>query len=584
MAGKAYLVGAGPGRTDLITVRGLSLLREADVVIYDRLIGDDLLREAPPHAEKIFVGKSPAHHSHPQDDTSALIVEQVQAGKQVVRLKGGDPFVFGRGGEEALALAKAALPFEIVPGISSAIAVPAYAGIPVTQREYTTSFAVVTGHESPDKPESDIDWYALSKIPTLVILMGARNMQRISQILIEFGRNPHTPAAAIHQGTTHQQRTVHATLTDLSAAIAADGLTPPMVIVVGEVAALADQMAWFTPENETSHLVSLFEEAQRRSTTQERTTMTKREIVLIGHGSEVPEAIEEFHYFADSLSHHIEHSTRVCFLEISQPEMYHILHDTVTSVGDNGEMLVVPLLLGSAFHMKAEITTAIHRVREEFPNVAIKLSTPLGFHIHLAELLKVRVDEALARTLHALPPEETTVLVIGGGSSDLDSNSSVAKVGRVLYETSNYQGVEVAYQRVTHPTTAEGLERVQRLGAKQVVLAPYLLFTGIVYQNMVRAADEAATRLGLKLIHAQYLGPSHPLLVEVVAQRLQEAADGTSELFRHKAIEGIPQVLNSAHHLHHEHGHHHSHDHHHHHEHPHGHEHGHHHHEHEHHE
>lgn len=580
MAGKAYLVGAGPGRTDLITVRGLSLLRRADVVIYDRLIGDDLLREAPIYAEKIFVGKSPAHHSHPQNDTSALIVEQVQANKQVVRLKGGDPFVFGRGGEEVLALAKAGLPFEIVPGISSAIAVPAYAGIPVTQREYTTSFAVVTGHESPDKPESDIDWEALSKIPTLVILMGARNIQRISQTLIEFGRNPQTPAAAIHQGTTHQQSTVRATLADLPAAIAANGLTPPMVIVVGEVAALADQMDWFTPENETAHLVSLFEESQRRSTQQERTTMTKREIVLIGHGSEVPQAIEEFHHFAHSLSHHIEHSARVCFLEISQPEMNHILHDTATAVGDDGEMLVVPMLLGSAFHMKAEITTAVHHIRDEFPKVAIKLSTPLGFHAHLAELLKVRVDEALARTPDALPSEETTVLVVGGGSSDPDSNSSVAKVGRVLYETGNYAGVEVAYQRVTHPTTAEGLERTQRLGAKQVVLAPYLLFTGIVYQNMVRAADEAATRLGLKLIHAQYLGPSHPMLVEVVAQRLQEAADGTSELFRHKAIEGIPQVLHNTHHHHH----HHSHDHHHHHEHPHGHEHSHHHHGHDHHE
>lgn len=246
--GKAFLVGAGPGRADLITVRGLRLLQTADVVIYDRLIGDELLLEARPDAELIYVGKGPAHHSASQDEINALLIEQVRAGKQVVRLKGGDPFVFGRGGEEALALRNAGLPFEIVPGVSSALAAPAYAGIPVTQRGMATSFAVVTGHERGDCSSSATDWAALARIPTLVILMGVAQIGEIAQQLLAAGRAAATPAAAVHWGSTDEQQVVTATLDSLAAAIKLAGLTAPAVIVIGEVAALHSQLNWFQPQ------------------------------------------------------------------------------------------------------------------------------------------------------------------------------------------------------------------------------------------------------------------------------------------------------------------------------------------------
>ena len=254
-AGKAYLVGAGPGRADLITVRGLSLLRRAEVLIYDHLVAHELLGEAPVEAELIFVGKGPEQRVMPQEEITRLIVDKVQAGKQVVRLKGGDPFVFGRGGEEVLALAQAGLAFEVVPGVSSAVAAPAYAGVPVTHRHVSTAFAVVTGHEAPGQPGSLTDWIALAKIPTLVILMGLRHIEAICDTLLAAGREAETPAVAVSWGTTDRQQAVPATLATLPAAIADNHLPTPAVIVVGEVAALAGQLAWFQPDGQAAGFV-----------------------------------------------------------------------------------------------------------------------------------------------------------------------------------------------------------------------------------------------------------------------------------------------------------------------------------------
>ncbi len=244
--GRAYLVGAGPGDAELITVRGLRLLQRADVVIYDRLIAPALLDEIRPEAQRIFVGKQPHYHVSTQAEINQLLVAQVRAGHQVVRLKGGDPFVFGRGGEEALALQAAGLPFEIVPGVSSALAAPAYAGIPVTQRGVATNFAVVTGHACTDS--SGTDWDALARIPTLVILMGVSQFANIAKQLMAAGRAPATPAAAIQWGSTPQQQVVCATLATLAAAIQAAAIESPATIVVGEVVALREQLAWFQPE------------------------------------------------------------------------------------------------------------------------------------------------------------------------------------------------------------------------------------------------------------------------------------------------------------------------------------------------
>lgn len=252
--GKVYLIGAGPGNPELITVRGWRLLQRADVVVYDRLVDPALLEDARPDAELIHVGKSPGYHTRSQNEINHLLVERARQGYQVVRLKGGDPFVFGRGGEEALTLRLAGIPFEVVPGISSAISVPAYAGIPVTQRGVATSFAVVTGHEQEGQGESATDWEALSRIPTLVILMGVGNIQAIAQRLLAAGRDPSTPAAAICQGATPNQRTVRADLATLAGAMQDAGLLNPTVIVIGAVAALHDSLDWFQPQVETMPL------------------------------------------------------------------------------------------------------------------------------------------------------------------------------------------------------------------------------------------------------------------------------------------------------------------------------------------
>jgi uroporphyrin-III C-methyltransferase len=248
MSGKAYLVGAGPGRADLITVRGLNLLRQAEVVVYDRLIAPELLAEVPSTAELVFVGKKSGRHTMPQQEINDVLVEWVQAGKQVVRLKGGDPFVFGRGGEEALALLDAGLPFEIVPGISSAVAAPAFAGVPVTHRGVARSFAVITGHHASGMPKIDTDWRVFSNIPTLVILMGVKRIKYIVRQLMESGRPAETPAMAIQSGTTGRQKTVQATLATLPEAISSAGITTPAIIVVGDVVRLADKLSWFQPD------------------------------------------------------------------------------------------------------------------------------------------------------------------------------------------------------------------------------------------------------------------------------------------------------------------------------------------------
>lgn len=255
MTGKAYLVGAGPGRADLITLRGLRLLRRAEVVIYDRLIAQELLDEVPPQAERIFAGKDPQHHTLSQEAITRLLVEKVRAGWQVVRLKGGDPFVFGRGGEEALALHEAGLPFEIVPGVSSSTAVPAFAGVPVTHRSLSTAFAVVTGHEARNPQQSSTDWEALARIPTVVVLMGLKRIGTICGRLLEAGRAPDTPAIAICWGTTDQQRQVRATLRTLPAAVAASKLVSPSVVVIGDVAALHDQLDWFRPDGSAAGFI-----------------------------------------------------------------------------------------------------------------------------------------------------------------------------------------------------------------------------------------------------------------------------------------------------------------------------------------
>jgi uroporphyrinogen III methyltransferase/synthase len=246
--GFVSLVGAGPGDPGLITVKGLQRLREAEVVVYDRLANDALLAEVPDSAQRIFAGKGPGDHALSQDQINELLVCHGIAGKRVVRLKGGDPFVFGRGGEEAEALVAAGIRFEVVPGVTSAIAAPAYAGIPVTHRDFTTAFTVVTGHEDPEKGESTIPWQALAQGPdTVVFLMGVGRIESIASHLITAGRAGTTPAAVVRRGTWPDQQVVLGTLEDIASRVRDAGLTPPAVTVVGRVASLARVLHWYQP-------------------------------------------------------------------------------------------------------------------------------------------------------------------------------------------------------------------------------------------------------------------------------------------------------------------------------------------------
>lgn len=244
--GMVYLVGAGPGDPGLITVKGVASLQKADVVVYDYLANPAFLEHAPEGAEQIYVGKQGGAHTLGQAQINQLIVEQACQGKTVVRLKGGDPFLFGRGGEEAEELSRAGVPFEVVPGVTSAISVPAYAGIPLTHRDHTATVAFVTGHEDPLKEKSNILWDKLSTgAGTLVFLMGVGNLPHIVARLMENGRSPDTPVAVIEQGTLSSQRTIVGHLHDIDALSRERGLKPPAIIVVGEVVALRDHLNWF---------------------------------------------------------------------------------------------------------------------------------------------------------------------------------------------------------------------------------------------------------------------------------------------------------------------------------------------------
>ncbi|QMV43797.1 uroporphyrinogen-III C-methyltransferase [Cohnella cholangitidis] len=243
--GKVYLVGAGPGDPKLITVRGLEALKRSDVIVFDRLAGPQLLNFAKPDAERIYVGKLPDRHTMKQEDINRLLVDLALQGKTVIRLKGGDPTVFGRVGEEADLLQKNGIIYEIIPGITSAISVPAYAGIPVTHRDMASSFSVITGHESPDKLDLSIYWDKVTNATgTLVFLMGVAKIAYISDQLIKHGRSPDTPVALVQWGTRAEQKTVVGTLSNIEERVKAANLKPPAVIVVGDVVRQRETLSW----------------------------------------------------------------------------------------------------------------------------------------------------------------------------------------------------------------------------------------------------------------------------------------------------------------------------------------------------
>lgn len=238
-----FLVGAGPGDPELVTVRGRRLVRSADVLIYDRLVHPELVDQAPAGARRLFVGKAPGRHRVTQAEINALLVTSAGRGRRVVRLKGGDPFVFARGGEEARALRRAEVPFEVVPGVTSATSVPAFAGIPLTDRRLSSGFTVVTGHTCRENA-TGVDWETLAGATTLVVLMGLGRLPEIAGLLVAHGRDPETPAAVVQSGTTRAQRVVVDRLDRIGDRTR--HLEPPATIVVGEVVRLAEELDWFS--------------------------------------------------------------------------------------------------------------------------------------------------------------------------------------------------------------------------------------------------------------------------------------------------------------------------------------------------
>ncbi|MGG1575205.1 uroporphyrinogen-III C-methyltransferase [Fictibacillus sp. NRS-1165] len=248
--GKVYLVGAGPGDPKLITVYGMECIQKADVIAYDRLINKELLNYAKRDAELIYCGKLPGKHELIQEQIHDLLVEKAMEGKTVTRLKGGDPCVFGRVGEEAEILAGHDIPFEIVPGVTAGIAAPAYAGIPVTHRDHAGSFTIVTGHGRKEKGQDFINWRALAEgSDTIAFYMGIGNLKNICKELVSHGKSPDTPAAVIEWGTTQHQRTVTGTLATIEREAEAAAISHPAMIIVGEVVQLREKIRWFDKVN-----------------------------------------------------------------------------------------------------------------------------------------------------------------------------------------------------------------------------------------------------------------------------------------------------------------------------------------------
>jgi uroporphyrinogen III methyltransferase / synthase len=377
--GIVYLVGAGPGEPGLMTTRSLELLAGADVVLHDRLIPAGAL-EVNPVAEVRDVGKRPGAPAMPQEEINALLVELARAGKRVVRLKGGDPFVFGRGGEEAQALAEAGVPFEVVPGVTAGVAAPAYAGIPVTHRDAASAVAFVTGHEDPEKAESAIDWKTLARFPgTLVFYMGVRNLPQIAERLVAAGRDPAEPAAVVARGTLPGQRTATGTLADIAERAAE--LEAPAVTVVGQVAELGKTLAWLERRPLHGHVVAVTRARAQASSLAARLAELGAEVV------ETPVIRIEPRALDDGFAERVGDYALVC---LTSPNGAELLLDALADAGHDARVL-------------AGATVAAIG-----PGTAAALA---GRGIRADVVPERSVAEALAEALEAVPVEGKRVLV-----------------------------------------------------------------------------------------------------------------------------------------------------------------------------
>jgi uroporphyrinogen III methyltransferase/synthase len=310
--GRVDLVGAGPGALDLITVRGRELIEQADVLVYDYLCNPRLLDWARPDAEKIYAGKSASDHTLTQDEINALLVEKARAGKKVVRLKGGDPYVFGRGGEEAQVLVAAGIPFTVVPGVTSAIAAPAYAGIPVTHRDLASTVTFVTGHEDPAKSGSAIDWKSLAQLRgTKVFLMGVERLRTIAERLQAEGAAPSTPVAVVRWGTTARQESLEGTLATIADLVQARGLKAPAITVVGDVVRLRKELNWYEALPLLGRRVVVTRTRRQASALTEKLARLGADVLEIPTIRIVPIALEE--EARAQLDHFVKHFDWVVF-------------------------------------------------------------------------------------------------------------------------------------------------------------------------------------------------------------------------------------------------------------------------------
>jgi uroporphyrinogen III methyltransferase/synthase len=450
-----YLVGAGPGDPGLLTVRAVELIAAADVIVHDRLIPANALDGARPDAELVYVGKEGGSESVPQERTVQMLIEHAKAGRVVVRLKGGDPFVFGRGGEEADALREASVAFEVVPGVTAGVAAPAYAGIPVTHRDAASAVAFVTGHEDPAKPESALDWNALATFPgTLVVYMGVRRLGAIAERLRAGGRDAQQPAAVVERGTLPEQRVVVATLATIAGRAADAGVSAPAVAVFGPVAALRERLEWFGRRPLAGLTVAV---------TRARAQASGLADTLRGLGAEVVQAP----------------AIRIVPLDGPAPELDR--YDLVCLTSPNGVQLLFERVFGAGRDAR---TLAGARVAAIGPGTAAALRE----HGVIADVMPERfVAESLVEALADIPVSRALV-------------ARASRARDVLPDALRDRGAEVDVLAL-YDTVAEPLSDDQLAAA---VGADYVTFTS---SSTVRFFFDAVGEVSLEHARLVSIGP-----------------------------------------------------------------------------
>src|ERR671911_409837 len=436
MRGIVYLVGAGPGDPGLMTRRSLELIGQADAILYDRLIPPGALDGARPEAELRYVGKEPGAAAVTQEETNQLLVELARAGKRVVRLKGGDPFVFGRGGEEAEALAAAGVPFEVVPGVTAGVAARAYAGIPVTHRDGASAVAFVTGHEDPAKPDTALDWDALARFPgTLVFYMGVKNLPLIAERLTAAGRDPHEPVAVVERGTYAGQRTVVDTLSGIAARVESEGVRPPSITVLGRVAELRETIAWLETRPLHGEVVAVTRARAQASGLAATLRELGAEVVETPAIRIEPRPVEgELRAAIDR----IEEYALVC---VTSPNGVQLLFDALATVGRDARALagatVAAIGPGTAAEL-ADRGIVADVVPERFVAEA------------LVEALAPAEHAALERATYVTFTSSSTVSFLLGSGVRPPESARVVSIGPVTTSTAEEHGLTVHVEAERH--------------------------------------------------------------------------------------------------------------------------------------